>query len=233
VNQTVTALRTRCMSAVLLVATTVALAACTEEPVTTLPQIYTGFPEALDPQCRDGTAKIYDECGDQLALFRTALARANAENKILLVEYGAEWCVWCHVFNAYINGDKGRFRYTYASAKEPEAWTTRTVEEHGDVEGADALREFVARHFVVVRIDAQYAPNGTEVLKQTGAEEHFSGGLPFVFTVDSRGRYAATFEGYGLEKNRRGSFDWYRGFHRDAMLRVLTSMRNAALASRH
>ena len=41
------------------------------------------------------------------------------------------------------------------------------------------------------------------------------------------------FEGAGLEKNRRGSFNWYRGFHRDAMLRVLTSMRNAALASRH
>jgi hypothetical protein len=221
------------MSGALLVATTLALAACTEEPVTTLPQIYTGFPESRDPQCRDGTARMYDECGDQLALFRTALARANAENKVLLVEYGAEWCIWCHVFNAYINGDKGRFRYTYASAKEPEAWATRTVEEHGDVEGAEALREFVARHFVVVRIDAQYAPNGAEVLKQTGAEEHFGGGLPFVFTVDSRGRYAATFEGKGLEKNRRGSFDWYRGFHRDAMLRVLTSMRNAALASRH
>jgi hypothetical protein len=230
----VTALRiaqTRSMSGALLVATTLALAACTDEPVATLPQLYTGFPESLDPECRDGTAKIYDECGDQLALFRTALARANAENKVLLVEYGAEWCIWCHVFNAYINGDTGRFRYTYASAKEPEAWATRTFEEHGDVEGAAALRELVARHFVVVRIDAQYAPNGAEVLKQTGAEEHFPGGLPFVFTVDSRGRYAATFEGKGLEKNRRGSFDWYRGFHRDAMLRVLTSMRNAALAS--
>ena len=222
----------RCMCAAVLVAM-LCLAACTDEPVATLPQIYTGFPEALDPQCRDGTARIYDECGDQLALFRAALARANESNKVLLVEYGAEWCIWCHVFNAYINGDKGRFRYTYATAKEPEAWTTRTFEEHGDVEGAEALRDFVARHFVVVRIDAQYAPNGAEVLVQTGAEEHFPGGLPFVFTVDSRGRYAATFEGKGLEKNRRRSFDQYRGFHRDAMLRVLTSMRNAALASRH
>jgi thioredoxin-related protein len=208
------------------------LAACTDGPVPTLPQAYTGFPAAVDPQCRDGSATIYDECGDQLALFRTALARANAENKVLLVEYGAEWCIWCHVFNAYINGDKGRFRYTYASAKEPEAWATRTFEEDDDVEGAEELRDFVARHFVVVRIDAQYAPNGADVLEQTGAEEHFPGGLPFVFTVDSHGRYAATFEGRGLEK-RRGSFNWYRGFHRDAMLRVLTSMRNAALASRH
>jgi thioredoxin-related protein len=220
------------MSAILLVGAALTLAACTDKPVETLPQIYTGFPEALDPRCRDGTAKIYDECGDQVALFSAALARANAENKILLVEYGAEWCIWCHVFNAYINGNKDRFRYRYASAKEPDAWTTRTFEEHGDVEGAEALREFVARHFVVVRIDAQYAPNGAEVLEHTGAAEHFPGGLPFVFTVDSRGRYAATFEGAGLEKNRR-SFDWYRGFHRDAMLRVLTSMRNAALASRH
>lgn len=224
--------RTSCLSAV-VVAAALSLAACTDGPVTTLPQIYTGFPEALDPQCRDGTARIYDECGDQLALFRAALARANAENKVLLVEYGAEWCIWCHVFNAYINGDKGRFRYTYATAKEPEAWATATLEEHGGVEGAEALRDFVARHFVVVRIDYQYAPNGAEVLEHTGAQEHFPGGLPFVFTVDSRGRYAATFEGDGLEKNRRVPFNWYRGFHRDAMLRVLTSMRNAALASRH
>ena len=223
--------RARCMSSVLFGAT-LAVAACTEEPVTTLPQIYTVFPAALDPQCRDGTAKIYDECGDQVALFRTALARANEENKVLLVEYGAEWCIWCHVFNSYINGDKGQFRYTYASRKEPQAWTTRTFEEDDDVDGAEALRAFVARHFVVVRIDAQYAPNGADVLEQTGAAEHFPGGLPFVFTVDSRGRYAATFEGKGLEK-RRDSFNWYRGFHRDTMLRVLTSMRNAALASRH
>lgn len=215
-----------------LMATPVLLAACTEEPVPTLPQAYTGFPASVDPHCRDGTATIYDECGDQVALFDEALARANAENKVLLVEYGAEWCIWCHVFNAYINGDKGRFRYTYASAKQPEAWSTKTFEEDADVEGADELRDFVARHFVVVRIDYQYAPNGAEVLAQTGAERHFSGGLPFVFTVDSHGQYAATFEGDGLEK-RRGSFNWYRGFHRDTMLKVLTSMRNAALRSTH
>src|SRR6185503_1675254 len=225
--------RTRGMAAAaMLVATALGLASCTAEPVPTLPQAYTGLPASIDPQCRDGTATIYDECGDQVALFREALARANAENKVLLVEYGAEWCIWCHVFNAYINGDKGRFRYTYASAKEPEAWATKTFEEDDDVAGAEELRDFVARHFVVVRIDYQYAPNGAEVLEVSRAKEHFSGGLPFVFTVDSHGHYAATFEGRGLEK-RRGSFNWYRGFHRDTMLRVLTSMRNAALAARH
>ena len=140
--------RTRCTAA-LLVAAVLCLASCTDEPVPKLQQIYTGFPESIDPQCRDGTATIYDECGDQLALFREALARANAENKVLLVEYGAEWCIWCYVFNAYINGDKGRFRYRYASAKEPEAWSTRTFEEDDDVAGAEELRDFVARHFVV------------------------------------------------------------------------------------
>jgi thioredoxin-related protein len=218
------------MAAAALAATTVWLEACTDEPVPTLPQAYTRFPASVDPECRDGTATIYDECGDQVALFNEALARANAENKVLLVEYGAEWCIWCHVFNAYINGDKGRFRYTYASAKQPEAWSTKTFEEDADVEGAEELRDFVARHFVVVRIDYQYAPNGAEVLEHTGAAQHFGGGLPFVFTVDSHGHYAAQFEGKGLEK-RRGSFNWYRGFHRDTMLKVLTSMRNAALRS--
>jgi hypothetical protein len=219
-------------AAAVLVAATLGLASCTDEPVPTLPQVYTGFPEAIDPQCRDGTARIYDECSDQVALFRAALARANEENKVLLVEYGAEWCIWCHVFNAHINGEKGRFRYRYASAEEPEAWATRTLEEDDDVAGAQELRDFVARHFVVVRIDYQYAPNGADVLEQSGAEDYFPGGLPFVFTVDSHGHYASSFEDDALEK-RGGLFDRYRGFHRDAMLRVLTSMRNAALASKH
>src|SRR6185436_17770405 len=66
--------RTRGMAATTVLFAASWLAACTDGPVPTLPQAYTGFPAAVDPQCRDGSATIYDECGDQLALFRTALA---------------------------------------------------------------------------------------------------------------------------------------------------------------
>lgn len=88
------------------------LAACSQDSEN-LPRAYVSFPERIDPQCRNGKARVFDECGDQLALFTAALAKANSEGKTLLVEYGAEWCIWCHVFDAHISGEHGEFRYTY------------------------------------------------------------------------------------------------------------------------
>jgi len=187
------------------------------------------FPETIDPKCRDGKATIFDECGDQVALFDVALAKANAENKVLLVEYGAEWCIWCHVFDAHINGERETFRYTYGSPEEPEARNTRTFHEGSgaDPAAAKSLRNLVAADFVIVHIDYEYAPNGDRVLDQSGARPFFPGGLPFVFTVDGNGRFAAAFEHDAAEK-RRDTGDWYRGYERAALTQQLTQMRDVA-----
>jgi hypothetical protein len=66
------------------------VSACGERPAASLPRTYTGFPEDIDPQCRGGKARMFDECGDQSALFTAALERSKREGKVLLVEYGAE-----------------------------------------------------------------------------------------------------------------------------------------------
>lgn len=81
----------------------------------TKPKI-TRFPEKLNKACRRGRAKLFDECGDQWAMFNAARKRAAAEGKALLVSFGAEWCIWCHVFDQYIHGGKTRFSYTFGSA---------------------------------------------------------------------------------------------------------------------
>jgi thiol:disulfide interchange protein len=39
---------------------------------------------------------IYDPEADGSALIAAALARAKAENKSVLLDFGANWCVWCH-----------------------------------------------------------------------------------------------------------------------------------------
>lgn len=39
---------------------------------------------------------IYDTQADAAADIETALARAKAENKRVLLDFGANWCVWCH-----------------------------------------------------------------------------------------------------------------------------------------
>ncbi|NVM89369.1 thioredoxin-related protein [Variovorax sp. SG517] len=209
------------------------LAACSQDSEN-LPRAYVSFPERIDPQCRNGKARVFDECGDQLALFTAALAKANSEGKTLLVEYGAEWCIWCHVFDAHISGEHGEFRYTYGLPRDPEARHTQKMAE--DPSGAQdvqakALRDFVAANFVVVRIDAQYAPNGKAVLMRTGAIRHYSGGVPYIFTVDGSARFAADFNHETAERRRDTEVNWYRGYDRVDMLRQFTLMRDRARAN--
>ena len=198
-----------------------------------LAHAYAGFPLEIDSKCRDGKAQIFDECGDQLALFKTALARANLEHKVLLVEFGAEWCIWCHVFDAHINGEHHRFTYTYGTPDEPESRQTTTFKEGkgADARAANALREFVAANFVIVHIDAAYAPNSDHVLEASGASERYDETLPFIFSVDQRGKFAQKFMSDAVEKRRDTESDWYRGYDRAGLLARLTSMRDAARAS--
>lgn len=198
-----------------------------------LAHAYAGFPLEIDSKCRDGKAQIFDECGDQLALFKTALARANLEHKVLLVEFGAEWCIWCHVFDAHINGEHHRFTYTYGTPDEPESRQTTTFKEGkgADARAANALREFVAANFVIVHIDAAYAPNSDHVLEASGASERYDETLPFIFSVDQRGKFAQKFMSDAVEKRRDTEGDWYRGYDRAGLLAQLTSMRDAARAS--
>jgi len=137
----------------------------------------------------------------------------------LLVEVGAEWCIWCHVFDAHINGDRGRFRYTYGAPEEPDVRDTRTFTEHDDpdIAKADALREFVASHFVIVHIDIQHAPRSYEVLELSGAADRFPDAVPFIYVVDSNGTFIAEFDGV-TDGKRRDTWDWYRGYDRIGML---------------
>jgi hypothetical protein len=204
----------------------------TPEAPKSRPKAYVGFPEALDPACRDGKARLFDECSDQVALFNEARARAGAQGKVLLVELGAEWCIWCHVFEAHVNGEYDRFRYTYGGPTEPEARYTTSFEEGpqwSDAQAAEDLRTFVAANFVIVHIDLQYAPRWIDVLRDTGAEPHYRGGVPFVFTVDGHGRFAGRFDHDAVER-RREDRNWYRGYDRRGLIAQLTAMRDAARA---
>jgi len=197
------------------------------------PKAYVGYPAALDPKCRDGTARMFDECGDQLALFEQALARANAEGKVLLVEFGAEWCVWCHALDAHMNGDYEEIRVAFGKPDEPEKRYHLTLEESKewiDVEAASALRKFVAMNFVIVHIEMEFAPNSEEVMNITGAAEQYEGHVPFVYTVDSQGGFAAKFDPEGATRRRDDDQRPYRGYDRKVLLDKLTAMRDAARA---
>lgn len=192
----------------------------------------TSFPVEIDSQCRGGKAKIYDECSDQVELFTQAKALAKSENKTVLVSYGAEWCIWCHVFDAYINGDVEKFTYTYGEAGNDDRYT-HTMRERAkrDVsQEAYELKKYVSENFVVAHIDYEHSPAGDDVLSKAEAWDNFSGGVPYIFTVDGAGKYAAAFD-HDEAEVRRDTDDWYRGYDRIKLLEQLKIMRQAAIST--
>lgn len=51
-------------------------------------------------------APIYDEQADARKQITAALARARAENRRVLIQWGANWCGWCHVLHDTCRNDK-------------------------------------------------------------------------------------------------------------------------------
>jgi Protein of unknown function, DUF255 len=191
----------------------------------------TSFPSAIDKACRKGRARLYDECSDQRVILASAAKQAEAEGKVLLVSYGAEWCIWCHVLAKHLYGETTRFTYTFGYPTQPEARDTATIYERAgrDTSGdAKALRSFVAQSFVLVHIEGHYARGGMSVLQATGAEPLLGQGIPLVFTVNRAGRYAGHLEHQRVEV-RRDTEDWYRGYDRSRLLAELRKLRDAAV----
>ena len=186
------------------------------------------FPERIDTSCRDGKAKIYDECGDQRALLEMAMQKAKAENKTVLVSYGAEWCIWCHVFAAYIKGDIEKFTHHYGEPNDNERYKHTMYERlDRDVsQEAYDLKKFVSDNFVVAHIEFKYS-DGDDVLAKTGAAEYYYGWVPFIFTLDEDGQYAEQFY-HDEAEVRRDTFDWYRGYDRVNLLTQLKKMHEMA-----
>ena len=44
----------------------------------------------------------YDVARDPAADVQVAIARARAERRVILVEVGGDWCVWCHILDRYL-----------------------------------------------------------------------------------------------------------------------------------
>lgn len=189
----------------------------------------TTIPEEISLSCRGGMAELYDECSDQQELFLKAQKIAVDEGKVLLISYGAEWCIWCHVFNAYIHGQHTLFAPTFSDSDDVVRARELMYERaKTDIRPlAVDLHNYVARHFVVLHIDSRYAPGSFEVLEMTEAEQHFDDGLPFIFTVNSDGMFAQQ-TNHDLIEMRRDTEDWFRGYDRKGLLKMLQQMHAAA-----
>lgn len=59
---------------------------------------------------------IYDVKADGFALIQTALQEAKAGNKRVLLDFGANWCPWCHALHRLFTTDdrvRGRLAADY------------------------------------------------------------------------------------------------------------------------
>lgn len=190
----------------------------------------TSFPEVINNDCREGRAKIFDECTNQTEIFARAKVRADADGKTVLVSYGAEWCIWCHVFDAYINGEMNTFTYTFGEAGDDERYTHTMRERLKRDVSQDAydLKKFVSENFVIAHIDYEHSPDGNDVLSRAEAWESYDNWIPYIFVVDRDGKYVEKFI-HDEAEVRRDTNDWYRGYDRAQLLEQLKNMRKAAI----
>lgn len=198
-------------------------------------QPYTVFhqPTVLSPQCGDGQAKLYDECGDQAQILRHAIAQAKAENKLVLIVYGGEWCIWCHVLDKYFHGQYRTFDYNWrANTGEMTAWEMQEAISPNEILEATALNKFVAENFVIAHIESQ-SKNAKKAISSTGFDPKKIYYFPFIMVLNAQGKYVAQMPSTSAIENfeiRQSGGQEYRGYNRQILLEQLKMLKNKAIS---
>jgi len=172
------------------------------------------YPERISSSCREGVAQIYDECSDQTIILSKAIKESEGTGKSVLVVYGAEWCIWCHVFDKYVKGHSRKFKYKW---------------QYHDGDNLDwKMKE---RENKLVHIESYHSPNGAKAVQQTGFDPNKFSYVPVIFSLNQSGNYAAHMLAYdaipGMEIREDSGRD-FRGFDRQILLTELTKPRRLA-----
>src|SRR5262245_5605221 len=63
-------------------------------------------PAAAQPAEAKKNEKIYDEGADGAAQINAAIAKAKKNNRRVLIQWGANWCGWCHKLHDLFAADR-------------------------------------------------------------------------------------------------------------------------------
>lgn len=157
----------------------------------------TAYPSAPQLCTAARPTDLFEKCRPQADVLAAAMAEAQAQDKAVLIEVGADWCASCIVMDKYING-------WFAAGREPPAAGTQA--------DADALARFMAANFVVARLNVDEA-SINPALKPLGLTSDVSHGVP-AFHVVYRGR-TADVRTHEIELRQPGQ---KMGFSRKAVL---------------
>jgi Protein of unknown function, DUF255 len=202
----------------LLIAPTTSFAV-SEPPITTPDLSVKIVPAVVAAACKakgKQTQILFDLCRNQVELLREAQQLAKASNKSVIVSFGADWCIWCHVFEAYLLGGHGVF--THYTPDGP--WEMQETPKPDNIALASELKAFVAKNFVIVNIAEESDESGASVLKITGADVHFTQSLPFIYALRDDGSFGGVLKSTESEVRRDGD-DPYRGYDRVKLLAAL------------
>ena len=158
------------------------------------------FPKFLQSDCRDGNANLYDECGSQMLIAQAAFRSAVDTGKTPLIVFGAEWCIWCHVFDKHVKGIYNKFSYEWEYEGEIQRWSMRERANKAAKEQAEKLNKYVADNFVLVHIESDFAPDGSDVINSIGFDRNKIYYYPYILVVDSNGMYAGHMKAYDAIK---------------------------------
>lgn len=191
------------------------------------------FPKTLDSQCREGVAKLYDECGSQVEIIQAAVAKAAETEKTVLVVYGAEWCVWCFVFDAYIKGNYREHYYEWEHDKTLKKWVMAKKSNQSARANAKRLNQFVADNFVIAHIEADHAPDGAEAMNSVGYLESNINFYPFIASLSKTGVYAHHMFAHQAmrhdEQRKDSDGNKLKSFDRVFLMNSLSELRKVAL----
>ena len=188
------------------------------------------FPQALDSQCREGVARLYDECGSQVEIVKSAVTRAAETGKTTLVVYGAEWCVWCFVLDAYLKGNYREFYYAWERDPESNKWAMTQKSNDAAKPQAKQLNQYVAENFVVAHIESEHAPDGIEAIESIGIDESKVDFYPFIVAVSKAGNYTGQLFAYEAiqhaEQRKDSDGKKIKSFDRAVLLEKLRELRS-------
>lgn len=116
---------------------------------------------------------IYDRTADGTAQIQDALKLAKAENKNVLLQFGANWCGWCHKLHALFKDN---------------AQIAKTLKDH-----------YVVVLIDVDQVDGK--THNVNLIEKYGNPVQF--GLPVIVVLDREGKQLTTQDTAKLEKGDR------------------------------
>ena len=156
---------------------------------------------ALCPE--QGARDIYASCLRQRDLFERARAHAVESEKLLLIGYGADWCVWCKVSDRYLEG-------AVSKQEEGSADSNQRL--------ARNLAEFVAEAFVIVHVDSDKKAETAPLMQEIGAGQWAGRAVPVFVVLDPK---SGAVEEARLVEAEKPASAGYVGYDRVEMLREL------------